>query len=113
MVVLCIYKAAADVSSSWDAINELPQDHVEWRRRRRKQAPGGSSFKKMRRSSGKEKAHKHKQFFPVAAQVGGGGLPTGWAGVSRPVARGQKFMCCVPSPRNINIFVQVPGREDR
>ena len=27
------------------------------------------------------------------------------------VARGQKFMCCVRNPRNINIFVRVPGRE--
>ena len=41
-----------------------------------------------------------------------GGLPTGWPGVSRPVARGQKFMCCVRNPRNINIFVRVPGREE-
>ena len=32
--------------------------------------------------SGKEKAHKHKQFFPVIARVGGG-LPTGWPGVKR------------------------------
>ena len=47
----------------------------------------------------------------------GGGLPTGGGGVSRPVARGQKFMCCVRNPRNINVFVRVPGRvpgrEDR
>ena len=62
--------------------------------------------------SGKEKAHKHKQILPVTARVGGGALPTGWPGVSRPVARGQKFMCCVRNPRNINIFVRVPGRED-
>ena len=48
----------------------------------------------------------------MTARVGGGGLPTGWPGVSRPVARGQKFMCCVRNPRNINIFVRVPGRED-
>ena len=62
--------------------------------------------------SGKEKAHKHKQIFPVTARAGGGGLPTGWGGgVSRPVARGQKFMCCVRNPRNINVFVRVPGRE--
>ena len=33
-------------------------------------------------------------------------------GVSRPVARGQKFMCCVRSPMNINVFVRVPGREE-
>ena len=56
----------------------------------------------------KGKGHKHKQTFPVTARVGGG-LPTGWPGVSRPVARGQKFMCCVRNPRNINIFVRVPG----
>ena len=62
--------------------------------------------------SGKEKAHKHKQIFPVTAREGGGGLPTGWGGVSRPVARGQKFMCCVRNPRNINVFVRVPGREE-
>ena len=62
--------------------------------------------------SGKEKAHKHKQIFPVTARVGGGspdrvarGLPTG--------GRGQKFMCRVLNLRNINIFVRVPGREDR
>ena len=33
-----------------------------------------------------------------------GGLPTG--------GQGSKFMCCVRNPRNINIFVRVPGRED-
>ena len=59
--------------------------------------------------SGKEKAHKHEQIFPVTARVGGC-LPTGWPGVSRPVARGQKFMCCVRNLRNIDIFVRVPGR---
>ena len=62
-------------------------------------------------TSGKEKAHKHKQIFPVTARAGGG-LLTGWGGVSRPVARGQKFMCCVRNPRNINVFVRVPGREE-
>ena len=62
--------------------------------------------------SGKEKARKHKHIFPVTARVGGD-LPTGWGGgVSRPVARGQKFMCCVRNPRNINVFVRVPGREE-
>ena len=61
----------------------------------------------------KEKAHKHKQIFPVTARVRGGVLPTGLPGVSRPVARGQKFMCCVRNPRNISIFVWAPGREDR
>ena len=33
----------------------------------------------------------------------GGGLPTEWGGVSRPVAR---------NPTNINVFVRVPGREE-
>ena len=61
--------------------------------------------------SGKEKAHKHKQIFPVIARAGGG-LPIGWGRVTRPVARGQRFMCCVRNPRNINVFVRVPGREE-
>ena len=45
---------------------------------------------------------------------GRGGSPdrVGGGGVSRPVAMGQKFMCCVRNPRNINVFVQVPGREE-
>ena len=43
-------------------------------------------------SSGKEKAHEHKQDFPVTARVGGG-LPTGWPGVSRPP--GVKSLCAV------------------
>ena len=35
-------------------------------------------------TSGKDKAHKDKQFFPVTARIkGGGGLPTGWPGVKR------------------------------
>ena len=72
---------------------------------------GNSSFLRGR-PSGKGKAHKHKLIFPVTARVGGGGLPTGWPGVSRPVARGQRFMCCVRNPRNINICVREPGRED-
>ena len=55
--------------------------------------------------SGKEKAHKHKQFCPVTAWVRGGSTDR--------VVRGQMFMCCVRNPRNINIFVRVPGREDR
>ena len=28
------------------------------------------------------------------------------------MARGQKFMCCVRNPRNINVFVRVPGLEE-
>ena len=63
--------------------------------------------------SGKEKAHKHKQIFPVTARAGGGSPDrVGGGVVSRPVARGQKFMCCVRNPRNINVFVRVPGREE-
>ena len=62
--------------------------------------------------SGKEKAHKHEQIFPVTARPGGGSSRPGGGGVSRPVARGQKFMCCVRNPRNINVFVRVPGREE-
>ena len=54
-------------------------------------------------NSGKQKAQKHKQFYPVSARVGGGSPDQ--------VARGQPFMCCVQSPRNINIFVRVSGWE--
>ena len=54
---------------------------------------------------GKEKAHKHKQFCPVTAWVRGGSPGR--------VARGQMSMCCVRNTRNMNIFVRVPGREDR
>ena len=60
----------------------------------------------------KKKAHKHKHISPLTARVARG-LPTWWPGVSRPVARGQKFMCCARNAMNINIFVRVPGREDR
>ena len=70
-------------------------------------------FADFRFSSGKEKAHKHKQIFPVTARAGGGGSPDRvGGGVSRPVARGPKFMCCARNPRNINVFVRVPGREE-
>ena len=63
--------------------------------------------------TGKEKAHKHKQIFPVTARAGRGlPSPDRRGGVSRPVARGQKFMCYVRNPRNINVFVRVPGREE-
>ena len=61
--------------------------------------------------SGKEKAHEHKQIFPVTARGGGSPDRVG-GGVSRPVGRGRKFMCCVRNPRNINVFVRVPGREE-
>ena len=62
-------------------------------------------------NSGKEKAHKHRQIFPVTAWAGGVSRPGG-GGVSRPVSRAQKFMCCVRNPRNINVFVRVPSREE-
>ena len=48
----------------------------------------------------------------VFSGVGGVGVYKIWPrpGVSRPVARGQKFMCCVRNPKNINIFVRTrPG----
>ena len=49
----------------------------------------------------------------MTAQAGGGSPDrVGGGGVFRPVAGGQKFMCCVRNPRNINVFVRVPGRED-
>ena len=64
------------------------------------------------RVSGKEKAHKHKQISPVTARAGGGSPDRAGGGFSRPVARGQKFMCCVRNPRNINVFDRVPGREE-
>ena len=54
----------------------------------------------------------NKQIFPVTARVGGGSPDRVGGGVSRPVARGQKFMCCVRNPRNINVFVRVPDREE-
>ena len=62
--------------------------------------------------SGKEKAHKHEQICPVTARARGVSRPGWGGGVSRPVARGQKFMCCVRNPTNINVFVRVPGREE-
>ena len=36
----------------------------------------------MASQSGKEKAHKHKQIFPVTARVGGGGVSRPGGGVS-------------------------------
>ena len=55
--------------------------------------------------SPKKKAHKHKSFWPVTPPVTGGS-PDG-------KARGQSFMCYPRNPRNINLFVRVPDREDR
>ena len=52
--------------------------------------------------SGKEKAHRHKQIFPVTARAGGGlptgwggGLPTGWGGGSPDWWPGVKSLCAV------------------
>ena len=45
--------------------------------------PGSPPFaiRKFREVSGKDKAHRHKQFCRVIAWVRGGVLPTGWPGV--------------------------------
>ena len=57
-------------------------------------------------NSGRKKAHKHKKsFWPVTVRWG--------EEVSGRVSRGQRFMCYLRNPRNINLFVQVPDREDR
>ena len=57
--------------------------------------------------SGKKKALKHKSFWGVTPPVTG-------ASPDRE-ARGQRFMCYPRNPRNINLFVRIPGpdREDR
>ena len=70
--------------------------------------------------SGKEKAHKHKQIFPVTAQAGGGSpdrvggdLPTGWGGGSPDrVGGGSKVYVLCAEPKEHKRFVQVPGREE-
>ena len=54
---------------------------------------------------GKKKAHKHKSFWPVTRPV--------TAGSPDREARGQSFMYCRRNPRNINLFVRIPDREDR
>ena len=72
------------------------------------------------RTSGEEKAHKHKQIFPVTAragrgspdQVGGGGLPTGGQGSKVYV------LCAEPKEHTFSSGYlagrnRVPGREDR
>ena len=56
-------------------------------------------------SSGKKKAHKHKSFWPVTPPVTGGSTDR--------EARRQSFMCYPRNPRNINLFVRIPDREDR
>ena len=60
-------------------------------------------------SSGKKKAHKHKSFWSVTSPVSGG--------PPEREARGQrlKVLCAIlgGGPRNINLFVQIPDREDQ
>ena len=56
--------------------------------------------------SGKEKAHKHKQFGPVTVWVREGGLPTGWPGGSNV------YVLCA-EPKEHKHFIRVPGREER
>ena len=65
-------------------------------------------------ASGKEKAHKHKQNFPVTARVGGGGLPTGWPGVSRPGGQGSKVyvLCAEPKEHKHSRPCTRPGGSD-
>ena len=53
--------------------------------------------------SGEEIAHKHEQFCPVTVWVRGGFSRLGVQGSNVSVL-------CVRNPRNINIFVRVPGR---
>ena len=48
---------------------------------------------------------KHKSFWPVTPPVTGGSPDR--------EARGQSFMCYPRNPRNINLFVRMPDREDR
>ena len=48
---------------------------------------------------------------PLHSLCGYSFMPGGGV-VSRPVASGQKFMCCVRNPTNINVFVRVPGQEE-
>ena len=55
--------------------------------------------------SGKKKARKHKSFWPVTRPVTGGSPDR--------EARGLSFMCYPRNPRNINLFVRIPDREDR
>ena len=63
------------------------------------------SIRKSDQKSGKKKAHKHKSFWPVTPPVTGGSPDR--------EARGQSFMCYPRNPRNINLFVRIPDREDR
>ena len=69
--------------------------------------------------SGKEKAHKRKQIFPVTARAGGG-LPTGGGGLPTGGQRSKVYVLCA-EPKEHKRFAsgcparrnQVPGREDR
>ena len=54
-------------------------------------------------SSGKEKAHKHKQIFPVTARAGGG-LPTGWGGGLPTGGQGSKVYVLCAEPKEHKRF---------
>ena len=55
-------------------------------------------------NSGKEKAHKHKQIFPVTARWGGG-LPTGWGGGGLPTGgQGSKVYVLCAEPKEHKHF---------
>ena len=53
--------------------------------------------------SGKEKAHKHKQIFPVTAQAGRG-LPTGWGGGLPTGGQGSKVYVLCAEPKEHKRF---------
>ena len=54
--------------------------------------------------SGKEKAHKHKQIFPVTARAAGG-LPTGWGGGGLPTGgQGSKVYVLCAEPKEHKRF---------
>ena len=53
---------------------------------------------------GKEKAHKHKQIFPVTARAGRGGLPTGWGGGLPTGGQGSKVYVLGAEPKEHKRF---------
>ena len=53
------------------------------------------------------------KFFWRLPGRGGGSPDRVGGGAFRPVARGSKvYVLCVRNPRNINVFIRVPGREE-
>ena len=66
--------------------------------------PAQPRHKSQKWESGKKKAHKHKSFWPVTLPVTGGSPDR--------EARGESFMHYPRNPRNINLFVRIPDRED-